>query len=46
MTTLLWFAELLVNTPLANLATRNLYENIVDQMECKHYKKWEELERY
>lgn len=45
MTTLLWFAELLINTPLANKTTRQLYELISEQMVGKHYKKWEEIER-
>jgi hypothetical protein len=45
MTTLLWFAELLLYTPLASNTTNELYEQISGQMENRHYKKWEEIER-
>ena len=43
MTTLLWFAELLIHTPLANQSTKDLYEGVKDQMDITHYTKWEEI---
>ena len=43
MTTLLWFAELMINTPLANQSTKDLYNGVKDQMTIKHYTLWEKI---
>jgi len=45
MTTFLFFAELLVNTPKANKATDDLYYGIVDNSKQWYYTKWGEIEK-
>ena len=45
MTTLLFFAELLVNTPKPNKATDDLYNGIVETSKNWYYTKWGEIEK-
>ncbi len=44
MTTFLFFAELLVNTPNANEASDKLYDGIVEESKQWYYEKWGEIE--